>query len=73
MGGGTDLNMNDAVFHNDDGKMLFPTGFHRVGDKGFHLFPTAHQGNACIVDHADQVAAVAAEIKLRFHYNSLLD
>ena len=61
-----------VTVYGGDGHVLFATGFHGVGGKGFHLLTTADHGDACIVDHADQVAAVTADIELRIaHYNDL--
>ena len=51
----------------NDGQVLLAAGIHSVGDEGFHLLAAAHHRHAGIVDHADEVAAVTADIELGFH------
>ena len=70
---------NIGVFgHGGEGKttlteaMLFAAGIYGVGLQGLHFLATAHHRDAGIMDNPHQIAAVAADIELRFHTQFLL-
>ena len=55
---------NGIPFNGNDGNMLFVAGLYHTGLQLGHFFAAAHHGNTCIVDHADQISAMLANIKL---------
>ena len=61
------VDMDGTVFNSDNRQMLLAAGLRRVGDQGIHLLTTSDDGNTGIIDHADQVAAVAANIEFFLH------
>ena len=61
---GTDGNLDGITVYGDNGQVLFSACFHSVGNESIHLLTAAHHGNACVVYHADEVAAMAAAIEL---------
>src|SRR5699024_289012 len=61
------VDMERAVFYRDNGQVLFSTGLHRVGFQCLHLFTAADNRYAGVVNHSDQVSAVAADIKFGLH------
>ena len=67
-----DIYGNLAVFNGGYGNMLLAAGLNGVGLQSGHLLAAAHEGYACIVDHAHQIAAVLTDIKLCHIYFLLL-
>jgi hypothetical protein len=51
--------------------VLLPAGFHGVGNQNFHLLAAAENGNLCVMDHFNDIAAVTADCK-HFHIVLLL-
>ena len=69
---GANLNVYDIAVDLDDGNMLFVACFHHTGLKLLHFLSAAHHGDARVVDHTDQIAAMLANIKfLVTHYKIL--
>ena len=64
---GADIDADRAVGQGDDGQMLFAARLDGVGHESLHFLTAADEGNAGIVYHADQIAAVTADIELGFH------
>lgn len=64
---GADVDGELVAVDGNDGQVLLAAGVHGIGDEGFHLLAAAHHRHAGIVDHADEVAAVTADIELGFH------
>jgi hypothetical protein len=69
---GANLNVYDIAVDLYDGNMLFVACFHHTGFQLYHLLTAAHHGDACIVDHADQIAAMFANIKFLITHNKIL-
>ena len=70
MRSGANGDMDDTVLDAYNGQMLFAACFHGVGHKRFHFLTAADKRNARVMDHTNQVTAVAADLKPCFHHIS---
>ena len=64
--------IDGTVFNRDHRQIPFTACLYCVGLQNFHLLAAAHHGNAGIMDHTHQVAAVTADMELCFHTQFLL-
>ena len=64
---GADLDMDDADFHSPDRDVLLHGGVGGAGDDLAHGFTAADDGDACVLDLGDDVAAMLANVKLLLH------
>ena len=67
------IDMNSTILNRDRRQMLFTAGFHGVGEQLVHLLTAAYHGNASIMDHVHQIAAVVANVERCFHQFFLLN
>ena len=67
-----DIDIDGTVLHGDHRNVLFGAGFLSVGGQGMHLFTATDHGDAGIMDHANQVTAVRADVEFGFHFDFLL-
>ncbi len=70
---GAYIHFDETVAGRYDRQMLLARGVDGVGYERFHLLAAAYDVDAGVFDHADDVAAVAADVELGFHSVSLLD
>ena len=61
------IDVDRAIFHSDHRQMLFTAGLHSVGLQSLHFLAAAHHRHAGVMDHAHQIAAVTADVKLCAH------
>jgi hypothetical protein len=57
------------AFYLNFGQVLFYGGIYTAGNQFLHLFATAYQGHAGVVDLGNQVAAMITTIKLNFFHD----
>ena len=68
----THIDMDYPIFNSNSRQMLFAAGFYGVRLKTLHFLTTTHHGNTCVVNHTNQIAAMAANIKLFSHFSFTL-
>jgi hypothetical protein len=69
---GADLNIDNIAVDLDNGNVLLMACFHYTGLQFLHFLSATHHGNARIVDHADQITAMFANIKFLITHNKIL-
>ena len=57
----------NAVCNGNDRKMLLPACINRIGNEGLHFLTAAENGNAYVMDHFNEIAAAAADVKFCVH------
>jgi len=62
-------NMNGIAVHLINRDMLLSGGFRSAGYDLVHFFTAAHNRNARIPDHGDDIAAMFADIEFLLHVN----